>query len=147
MGFGSRAFAVAGLCSLLGLGAAVVQAPPGAAAAEEEKPYKVEDGKVDQGTYNGYRRYGASCLRCHGQNGDGSSYGPSLVESLKHLSREQFNEVVINGRQNITAAQQNVMPAFGAVEDVVLYLDDIYAYLKARSDGAVGPGRPQRIGG
>jgi hypothetical protein len=28
----------------------------------------------------------------------------------------------------------------------VLYLNDIYAYLKARSDGALGRGRPVRIG-
>jgi hypothetical protein len=39
------------------------------------------------------------------------------------------------------------MPAFGTVEDVMLYLDDIYAYLKARSDGALGRGCPERIGG
>jgi hypothetical protein len=37
------------------------------------------------------------------------------------------------------------MPAFGTTVDVVTYLDDIYAYLKARSDGALGRGRPQRI--
>ena len=29
-------------------------------------------------------------------------------------------------------------------EDVALYIDDIYGYLKARSDGVVGRGRPQR---
>ena len=36
------------------------------------------------------------------------------------------------------------MPAFGEVEDVALYIEDIYAYLKARSDGALGRGRPPR---
>ena len=51
---------------------------------------------------------------------------------------------MINGRQNVTGTQKNVMPAFGAVEDVALYIDDIYAYLKARSDGAIGRGRPAR---
>ena len=117
-----------------------------AARADEEKPYKVENGKVDQATFNGYRRYGNSCLQCHGPDGSGSSYAPNLSESLKHLSREQFAETVINGRQNVSAAQQSVMPSFGHVEDVVTYLDDIYAYLKARSDGALGRGRPERIG-
>ena len=52
----------------------------------------------------------------------------------------------INGRQNVSSSQQNVMPSFGHVEDVVTYLDDIYGYLKARSDGALGRGRPERIG-
>ena len=37
------------------------------------------------------------------------------------------------------------MPAFGEVEDVAQYIQDIYAYLKARSDGALGRGRPQRM--
>lgn len=116
----------------------------GPAAAQEDKPYSVVDGKVDRGTYNGYRRYHASCHTCHGPDGLGSSYAPSMVESLKNLSYEQFAEVVINGRQNVTTTQQNVMPAFGTVQDVALYIDDIYAYLKARSDGALGRGRPQR---
>jgi methanol metabolism-related c-type cytochrome len=115
-------------------------------AADDAKPYKVENGIVDQGTYNGYRRYGESCLRCHGPDGAGSSYAPNLTDSLKHLSEDQFKEVVINGRQNVTTSQNNVMPSFGTSEDVVEYLDDIYGYLKARSDGVLGRGRPKRAG-
>ncbi len=113
--------------------------------AEEEKPYRVENGRVDKETFNGYRRYGNSCLQCHGPDGAGSSYAPNLTESIKTLTREQFVEVVINGRQNVSASQQNVMPSFGHVEDVVLYMDDIYGYLKARSDGVLPRGRPQRM--
>jgi len=116
------------------------------ARAADEKPYRVENGKVDLATFNGYRRYGNSCLQCHGPDGAGSSYAPNLTESLKRLTQEQFAETVINGRQNVSTSQQNVMPSFGHVEDVVLHLDDIYAYLKARSDGALGRGRPERIG-
>jgi hypothetical protein len=37
------------------------------------------------------------------------------------------------------------MPAFGEVTDVMEYIDDIYAYLKARADGVVGRGRPERL--
>ena len=114
------------------------------AAAQDEKPYSVVDGKVDKATYNGYRRYHASCHVCHGPDGLGSSYAPNLTDSLKTLSYDQFTEVVINGRQNLTAGQEKVMPAFGNVEDVALYIDDLYAYLKARSDGVIGRGRPER---
>ncbi|HEX7968319.1 MAG TPA: cytochrome c [Stellaceae bacterium] len=114
-------------------------------AADEQKPYVVKDGKVDQHAYNGWRRYTESCLRCHGPDGSGSSYAPDLTESLKHMSEEDFKDVVINGRKNVTTSSENVMPAFGEVEDVVSYLDDIYAYLKARSDGVVGRGRPERF--
>jgi mono/diheme cytochrome c family protein len=101
---------------------------------------------VDQGTYNGYRRYTNACLRCHGQDGVGSAWAPDLTQSLKHLSHDQFEEIVVNGRKNVTASSDNVMPPFGTVEDVVSYLEDIYGYLKARSDGVLPPGRPKRIG-
>jgi methanol metabolism-related c-type cytochrome len=115
-------------------------------AAAQEKPYVVQNGKVDQHVYNGYRRYGESCLRCHGPDGAGSSYAPSLVDSLKSMTEQQFAEVVVNGKQDVNQASDKVMPAFGTVQDVVLYLNDIYAYLKARSDGVLGRGRPTRIG-
>jgi methanol metabolism-related c-type cytochrome len=115
-----------------------------APAGAEDKPYSVVDGKVDASTYNGYRRYTDSCMRCHGPDGAGSSYAPALLESLKTMPYEGFTEVVINGRQNLGAGQEKVMPAFGHVEDVALYIDDIYAYLKARADGAVGRGRPKK---
>jgi methanol metabolism-related c-type cytochrome len=115
-------------------------------AEDQAKPYVVQDGKVDPHVYNGYRRYGESCLRCHGPDGAGSSYAPSLVDSLKSMSEQQFDEVVVNGKQEVNQASDKVMPAFGTVEDVVIYLKDIYAYLKARSDGALGRGRPVRIG-
>ncbi|HEY0524067.1 MAG TPA: cytochrome c [Stellaceae bacterium] len=119
----------------------------GTVKGADEKPYKVEnDNHVDKGTYNGYRRYGDACLRCHGPDGAGSSYAPDLTDSLKHLSKEQFEDVVINGRQNVSTSSDKVMPAFGTTEDVVNYLDDIYSYLKARSDGVLGRGRPTRIG-
>lgn len=136
---------ILGAALLAGTAAAIVGGVlPPAAAQEEEKPYKVVDGKVDAGTYNGYRRYHASCHTCHGPDGLGSSYAPNLTESLQKLSYEDFAETLVNGRQNVSGTTQSVMPAFGAVEDVALYIDDIYAYLKARSDGAVGRGRPQK---
>ena len=111
-----------------------------------QKPYTVENGKVDLKTYNGWRRYTESCMRCHGPDGAGSSYAPDLVESAKHMTKEQFEDVVINGRTNVNTASENVMPPFGEVEDVVLYLDDIWAYMKARADGVLGRGRPPRVG-
>ena len=137
--------ALLGVAGALCLGLAA-STPISAATDDDDQPYHIENGKVDRGTYNGYRRYGNSCLHCHGPDGAGSSYAPNLTESLKHMSREDFAEVVINGRQNVSEAQQNVMPSFGNVEDVALYLYDIYGYLKARSDGVLPRGRPQRMG-
>ena len=132
--------------ALVGAGLVSVAGGSSGARAENDPVYLVQDGRVDQHTFNGYRRYGESCLRCHGPDGAGSSYAPSLTESLKKMSFEDFTNVIVNGRQNVTKSQNNVMPAFGTTEDVVLYLDDIYGYLKARSDDKLPRGRPKRIG-
>ncbi len=70
---------------------------------------------------------------------------PRWSNSLKRISYEQFVETVIYGKKSVSTSQQLVMPAFGEVEDVVNYLDDIYTYLKARSAGALGRGRPERM--
>jgi mono/diheme cytochrome c family protein len=136
------------IAALAGFGFLVwaASAVTGAAEESQEKPYVVKDGKVDQHTYNGWRRYTESCLRCHGPDGSGSSYAPDLTESLKSMTEDQFKEVVVNGRTNVTTSADNVMPPFGLVEDVMDYLDDIYGYLKARSDGVLGRGRPERFG-
>ncbi|MFZ5790377.1 MAG: c-type cytochrome, methanol metabolism-related [Pseudomonadota bacterium] len=112
---------------------------------DPEHPYKIApDGTVDWYVYNGYRRYASTCHVCHGPDGLGSSFAPALVDSLKKMTYDQFAEVVVNGRKNVTTATENVMPSFGTNPDVVCYLNDIYAYLKARSDGMVGRGRPPK---
>ena len=36
------------------------------------------------------------------------------------------------------------MPAFGTNPNVMCYLDDIFVYLRARSNGALGRGRPEK---
>lgn len=115
------------------------------ATEEEEKPYKIIDGKVDWATYNGFRRFNSECHVCHGPDGAGSSFAPALVESLKTLTYEDFIETVVNGRTRVVAGTPSVMPAFGTNPNVMPYLDDMYAYLKARSDGVLGRGRPPHV--
>jgi hypothetical protein len=55
-----------------------------------------------------------------------------------------FLAVVAGGRRNVNSAQENVMPAFGTNANVMCYLDDIFVYLRARADDAVGRGRPEK---
>jgi mono/diheme cytochrome c family protein len=107
-----------------------------------DQPYLFEDGKVDFGTYNGFRRYHADCHVCHGPAGLGSSYAPALMESLKVMAWGDFVNVVVSGR---TGLDNRVMPSFGNNIDVIKNLSDIYAYLKARADGVIGPTRPKRF--
>src|SRR6266480_5170674 len=107
--------------------------------------FKVQsDGTVDWSTYSGFRRYHSDCHVCHGPDGEGSSYAPALSSSLKTMSYPEFAAVVVNGRKNVNTAQENVMPAFGMNPNVMCYLDDLFVYLRARANGAVPRGRPQK---
>src|SRR6478735_3661130 len=106
--------------------------------------YKIGDGNVDWYTYSGYVRYGANCLQCHGPDGLGSSYAPSLVDALKTMAYADFAAIVAGGKQEVGAAQQLVMPSFGTNPNVMCYLDPIYVYLRARSTGALGRDRPDK---
>ncbi len=100
------------------------------------------DGKVDWYTFSGYIRYSAECLRCHGPDGLGSTYAPALKDVLKTMNYDQFLATVAQGKKNLGAGQEQVMPSFGQDKNVMCYIDDIYVYLKARADGALPRNRP-----
>src|ERR1700710_2351713 len=69
------------------------------AAMAQDKPYTVVDGyKVDDFTMKGFRTWrAAACDRCHGANQEGL-VGPSLINSLKVLSKDDFVTTLKNGR-------------------------------------------------
>jgi methanol metabolism-related c-type cytochrome len=107
--------------------------------------YKVQaDGTVDWYTYSGYRRYHSECHVCHGPDGEGSTYAPALKNSLKTLSYGDFLGVVASGRKNVSSSSESVMPAFGSNMNVACYMDDLYVYLRARANEAVGRVRPAK---
>ena len=95
-------------------------------------PYKVVDGyKVDAKTMEGFRTWrAAACDRCHGANQEGM-VGPSLVNSLKTLPKEDFIKTVRDGRL------EKGMQSFSSSKMVMDNMDNLYAYLKGRSDGAI----------
>jgi len=102
---------------------------------DDKPPYTVVDGnKVDAKTLEGWKTWRAmACERCHGAQQQGL-VGPSLIEGLKKLTKEQFKETVLNGRPG------TVMPPFKDAHMVVENIDNLYDYLKGRSDGAIKPG-------
>lgn len=100
------------------------------------------DGKVDWSTYSGFLRYHSECHVCHGPDGMGSSYAPALVDSLKTIDYPTFLATVAQGKKDLAGGQEKVMPTLGTNKNVMCYIDDIYVYLKARSDDAIGRGRP-----
>src|SRR5258708_36987280 len=75
-------------------------------------PYKVVDGfYVDPVTMNGFRAWrAAACDRCHGAYQQGL-VGPSLMVSLKTLSKEDVIKTVTEGRlgKGMTRLQASTM--------------------------------------
>jgi len=102
------------------------------------------DGTVDWYTYSGFRRYHSECHVCHGPDGMGSTYAPGLTQSLKTMSYGDFLSIVASGRKNVSSSQDNVMPAFGDNPNVACYMDDLYIYLRARANDAMGRARPAK---
>jgi methanol metabolism-related c-type cytochrome len=102
------------------------------------------DGTVDWYTYSGFRRYHSECHVCHGPDGEGSSYAPALANSLKTIGYAEFFGHVVSGKQDLGAGQEKVMPAFADNKNVMCYLNDIYVYLRARSQDAIPRGRPAK---
>ena len=147
------AFVLVATLSLPGIVLADGSGDPAAVKSEDGKyfdkdgnpTYKIQaDGTVDWYTYSGFRRYHSECHVCHGPYGLGSSYAPALTNSLKTISYNDFLGVVAAGRKNVTTAQENVMPAFGTDANVMCYIDDIYVYLRARSNDAIERVRPAK---
>jgi mono/diheme cytochrome c family protein len=152
-----------GACAPLLLSA---QQKPSAPAA---KPYTVIGGKVDEATFRGWRAYHSSCHTCHGVDGTGTTVAPSLVERVKDLSARDFTTKVLTSYRIVipsgevsadspTAVRQAfvdevlkrergdlIMPAWEGDTGVRPHVLDLYAYLRARADGALGPGRPEKI--
>jgi cytochrome c553 len=109
-------------------------------ADKKESLYTVVDGnKVDPVTMKGFRSWrAAACDRCHGANQEGM-VGPSLINSLKTLDKDDFKKTVRDGRLD------KGMPSFGTNPAVADNLDALYAYLKGRSDGAITSAKVQEM--
>lgn len=139
-----------------------------ATSADEPLPYGINDGLVDQSTYLGWRVFHFAGHGCHGVDATGTSVAPNLVEKVNNLSSREFSIKVLTRYRMTVSAQaaaadnkselrevilQQVlrrergdllMPAWERDPNVKPHVLDSYAYLRARADGALSPGRPER---
>jgi hypothetical protein len=152
---------------ILLLAAAATAAPAQSRDAPLPGDYRIENGRVDDGTYNGWRLFHSACHGCHGTGGVGTDIAPSLVERIKSMTPRAFASKVLTSYRlvpldgNGEAAQERLleevmkrdrrtrgqvtMPAWEqSSRQVPVHVLDLYAYLNARADGELGPGRPQR---
>ncbi len=120
---------------------APVQPPaPAAAAPLRDAYHQAPRDTVDQAVYDGWKQYNLNCARCHGEDVLGTTIAPHLVTSLKPdgpiNTQEAFVQVVCAGRP------EKGMPAWCALGLEMERINQIYSYVKGRSAGEIGPGRP-----
>jgi hypothetical protein len=126
------------LLSSAAVGAALAAEPPPAGWENKSAStslYTVKNGNlVDPKTLAGWKTWRAmACERCHGASQEGL-VGPALVNSLKVLTKEQFHTTITQGRV------EKGMPNFGGIKLVQDNWENLYAYLKGRSEGNIAPG-------
>jgi mono/diheme cytochrome c family protein len=129
--------------------------------------YRVINGRVDRGTYLGWRLFHSTCYGCHGVDAVGTSVAPNLLERIPNMTPRDFASKVLTSyrlvspadddsaqgreaaleeilkRDRMAARGQVLMPAWGGHADVPPHVLDLYAYLSARASGDLGPGEPK----
>jgi mono/diheme cytochrome c family protein len=121
---------------------------PPAEAAQDTPPAPAPAGqggdagpKVGPAEYEGWRQYSVNCARCHGQDVLPNPVAANLLISLGPggpIDTEQkFFQVVSEGRP------ERGMPAFKSIMNAE-QIRAVYAYVDARAEKRVPPGRPAR---
>lgn len=110
--------------------------------AEEKFEYVVEDGHVDASTMMGWEVYTGTCMACHGPDGVGSSFAPSLI---RVVDRRSFEDFAITIAEGLSIRPGMVMPSFAEDARVMSHVVDIWNYLGARLEGGLPRGRPRLL--
>jgi len=157
-----------GLCLWVLLGSAAL-----AQSADKPMPgeFIVIDGRVDAGTYAGWKLFHTACYVCHGVGGTGTGVAPNLVERIGNYTPRGFAAKVLSSyrivpmpdgwpadrdaereallellmKRERQSLGQPLMPAWDVDDEVAPHVLDLYAYLTARAAGVLGPGRPKRL--
>jgi mono/diheme cytochrome c family protein len=127
--------AIPGLC-LASTVAVLAAWAPARAEQPGEGQARPGDPVSGQAILNGYRRYNSACNHCHGPDGVGSTFAPSLIDDPLPLPR--FEAIVNEG----SASGAAVMRGFADDPNIAPYVRDIWLYLAARADRRIGRGRP-----
>jgi mono/diheme cytochrome c family protein len=95
---------------------------------------------VAQLVYEGWKQFNLNCARCHGEDVQGTTIAPDLIVSLRPTgpinTKELFIQTVCAGRP------EKGMPSWCALGMDMEKINQIYAYVKGRSDAKIHPGRP-----
>ena len=151
-------------------------AAAGPAQPRDPKPmpgeFVVIDGRVDAGTYAGWKLFHTHCVACHGIGGGGTGVAPNLVERIGNYTPRGFATKVLTSYRIVPMSPdsgppedpaerdallelvmkrersdrgQPLMPAWEPNPEVAPHVLDLYAYLNARAEGGLGPGQPKLL--
>jgi mono/diheme cytochrome c family protein len=133
--------------------------------------FVVINGRVDAGTYAGWKLFHTTCYVCHGVGGTGTDVAPNLVERIGNYTPRGFATKVLSSYRMVPMPDgaladreaereallellmkrerkslgQPLMPAWDSDDEVAPHVLDLYAYLNARAAGVLGPGKPKRL--
>jgi mono/diheme cytochrome c family protein len=130
------------VCAALGCQAGAAQSSQGSAP-----PYRVECDedagvcRTDVATYVGWRVFQARCASCHAADARGSSYAPDLTARLRSMEQREFFTALDRGY----LGQRSTMPPRGRDPNVAPYYEELWAFLVARRDGRLPPGRVEPL--
>jgi hypothetical protein len=140
-------------------------------AAQQPGEYRVINGKVDAGTYIGWQLFHSTCYGCHGTDALGTDIAPNLLVRVQKMTPRAFVTKVLTSyrivlpdtdanspdssgsrdktiddilRRDRQSRIRIVMPAWGGDPNVTPHVLDLFAYLTARADGKLGPGKPKK---
>jgi cytochrome c553 len=143
---------------------------PQSALAQQPGEYRIVDGKVDAGTYTGWKLFHSTCYGCHGVDATGTDLAPNLLKRVQIMTPRAFVTKVLTSYRIVlpdTDAQSPdattnqdktiddilrrdrrsrirvVMPAWGGDPNITPHVLDLFAYLTARADGKLGTGEPK----
>lgn len=114
--------------------------------------------------YAGWRVFQARCASCHGADAGGGAQAPDLLPRVRDMGSRRFVSLVLHrydwplpagaARSEGAAREALVtdieqrrqgaltMPAWQGEPTVQAHIVDVWAWLSARAQGSLGPGRP-----
>lgn len=114
--------------------------------------------------YPGWRLFQAKCSECHGADATGTTRAPNILPRVEEMSESKFVRTVLHRYSFVLSPDEAAsesgarealieqvlqgkrgevaMPAWESEPSVKANVIDLYAYLRARADGTLGPGRP-----
>ncbi|MBX3603627.1 MAG: c-type cytochrome [Piscinibacter sp.] len=106
--------------------------------------------------YTGWRVFQARCAQCHGPAATGTVGAPDLLPRVREMGPQRFVGLVLRRYDwNLPAADDAAvdsvlqrragaltMPAWQGEPQVNAHIADLCAWLSARAQGTLGPGRP-----